>query len=373
MRLFSVSFFATLLSASVLSAPVFAADLGTYRPGTPYYSTVAAGADVCDNQCAGDAQCRGWNYVKPNPRAQGVCEFLSSVSTPVSSQISISGESMSAMPLSSRVTAGGTNTIRVGTQPAPRTITTRVGQTPSGRRVVRQALPQQVQPRTTPQAGVENMSLTEQQNLYRNGQSRPSAKPAQAQTQPIVSGQRPVIRPILDGPSRANVAPQVQQPQIRPSQVQSSRRMTGPRRIQTNQNMPMQQFKDPRYQAGQGNPTLARPQMAQPQTQRPPQMMHQGAAKPPIGQPIPATQLPRRPQPTTPGQRLAQFKAQTQAARSAVPPTGPIALSPQQAQKSLFGRLNDDVATTSELPTAQSVPTQPVSEQPLDEVLAGGL
>jgi len=137
MRVLTFSVFAALLSA-----PAFAADLGTYRPGTPYNSTVAGGADVCDNQCAGDAQCRGWNYVKPNPRAAGVCEFLSSVSTPISSQISISGENRSAAPYYSGLTTGATNTVRVGTQPPTNTV--QVGQAPSTRRVVRQAVPQRV-------------------------------------------------------------------------------------------------------------------------------------------------------------------------------------------------------------------------------------
>ena len=123
MRLITLSLFATLLSA-----PAFAADLGTYRPGTPYSSTVAGGADVCESHCSGDAQCRGWNYVKPNPRAAGICEFLSSVSAPIASSVSISGENQSASSFSSRVKLGGTNTIRVGTQVTPRQNTVTVGQ-----------------------------------------------------------------------------------------------------------------------------------------------------------------------------------------------------------------------------------------------------
>ena len=54
MRFLTLSLFATLLSA-----PAFAADLGTYRPGTPYSSSPAGGADVCESHCAGEAQCRG--------------------------------------------------------------------------------------------------------------------------------------------------------------------------------------------------------------------------------------------------------------------------------------------------------------------------
>jgi len=64
MRLFSI-----LALTTLLSAPAFAADLGTYRPGSPYHSVVAPGADVCESHCSGDAQCKGWNYVKVRLRA----------------------------------------------------------------------------------------------------------------------------------------------------------------------------------------------------------------------------------------------------------------------------------------------------------------
>jgi len=57
-------------------APVMAQDLGTYRPGQAYQSVTSPGADVCNSHCAGDAQCRAWNYVKVNPKAAGVCAVL---------------------------------------------------------------------------------------------------------------------------------------------------------------------------------------------------------------------------------------------------------------------------------------------------------
>lgn len=347
MRILTFSVFAALLSA-----PAFAADLGTYRPGTPYGSTVAAGADVCDNQCAGDAQCRGWNYVKPNPSAAGICEFLSSVSAPISSQISISGESVSAAPYSPRVTTGGTNTVRVGTQSATTENTVRVGQAPRPRRIVRQAPTQRMQTQRTSTPSVENMSLTAQQNRFRQGmtgapQSAPMAAP---QTMP----QR-MFRPILDAPAQQVRQPQMRQPQIQPVQRHASRRATGPRRALP-QEQPVPQFQNPHTQ-----------QYA-PVPQGLPPMMQRGQSRPPIGQPI---QTPSRPLPTTPSQRLAQMTAQTRTQMPA-PTSGPVALSPQQAQKSLFGRLNDDVAPTDTLPTAQAVPTRPVTEQPLGDVLAGG-
>lgn len=382
MRLLTFSLFAALLSA-----PAFAADLGTYRPGTPYSSTVAAGADVCDNQCAGDAQCRGWNYVKPNPRAAGICEFLSSVSAPIASQISISGESTSAMSLSSRVTQGQTNTIRVGTRPVSRSNAVRVGQSPSGRQIVRQAVPQRIQSKVTAPTGVENMSLTEQQNRYRQGQA-----PAQSQA-PInavaptyrqpAQAPRQMFRPLLDSPSATLQAQppeqRMQRPVQRPVDRQASRRVTGPRRAVAPQANVAPQYQNPRVQRPQAQFPQAQPQISQPQPRmrQPQHMMQGGSARPPVGQPIPAAQTQTRPQPrpqrSTPSQRLAQFKAQTQSQAQAASPTGGIALNPDQARTSLFGRLNDDVKSTAAMPTANAVPTKPVTEQPLEDVLAGGL
>jgi len=110
-------------------------------------------------------------------------------------------------------------------------------------------------------------------------------------------------------------------------------------------------------------PSAQMPQQARQAYQQPQQ---RGQSRPPIGQPIPAAQPPARPGPMTPSQRLAQFTAQTPA--QAVPLTGPVALNPQEARTSLFGKLNDDVA----IPSASAVPTLPVAEQQLGEVLAGG-
>ena len=396
MRFITLSVFATLLSA-----PAFAADLGTYRPGTPYSSTVAGGADVCDNQCAGDAQCRGWNYVKPNPRAAGVCEFLSSVSAPISSQISISGESLSAAPFSSKVTLGGTNTVRVGTQVTPPPNTVRVGQTATpSRKVVRKVQPKRIVAQQTSTRPIENLSLTEQQNRYRNGHAgvtQPVPQPQfssaraqqRAQQQAYAPQPRQIFRPILDGSSPQIPGQQFQRPQIQPGQRPAQRRATGPRRTQ-GQGHPAPQFQDPRLQRqnfrgqdfqgqnvqgqnfqGQGfQAPQPQPQIQQQAAGRGQPHPPTGQPHPPTGQPIQAQQQPRRPRPSTPSQRLAQITAATRGETSDIPLTGPVALSPEQARKSLFGRLNDDL--NSDLPTATAVPTQSVSEEPLGEVLAGG-
>ena len=371
MRFLTLSVFATLLSA-----PAFAADLGTYRPGTPYHSSVAAGADVCDNQCAGDAQCRGWNYVKPNPLAPGVCEYLSTVSSPISSAISISGENMSGASFSSRVTSGGTNTVRVGTQVSTHNNPVRVGQAPAPRRVVRQAVPQQAKSQKVSTQRIENMSLTAQQNLYRHGQSAQPQRPTrpvvpQASRHPVMPPQAPMFRPMLDAQRPATAPQAAREPR------QRSRRVTGPRNA-----APAPAATPYPPQAARQNPFAQASAWRQqaPQIQAPQnQVMARGSSRPPVGQsiaPTPKAAPPAAsPRPSTPSQRLAQFKAQTAGATQPIASQGPIALSPQQARKSLFGSLNDDLKApiTSDLPTASAVPTTPVTQQDLDAVLAGGL
>ena len=408
MRFLTLSLFAT-----ILSAPAFAADLGTYRPGTPYGSSVAGGADVCESHCAGDAQCRGWNYVKPNPRAAGICEFLSSVSSPIASQISISGERLSAGGFSSRVTQGNTNTVRVGTQVAPPQPTVTVGQTASGRKIVRRVQPERIVLQKASTQPVENMSLTDQQNRYRQAQTagaqqapQPQGRALQPQVpqaripqqQAYAQPQRPVFRPILDEASRQNSIPQYRQaqPQVQPGQGprQAFRGITGPGQGQPN--VPGQayapshaapQFQDPRAQdpRGQGQNFQGQTNVQgqpfqgqgyQPQPGQVPQYTQQqaaqrGSSRPPIGKPIQAPQQAVRPQPSTPGQRLAKMTAKMRSEAQLVSPTGPEALNPEQARQSLFGSLNDDLQSR-EVPKARAVRTQAVTEQPLDEVLAGG-
>lgn len=299
----------------LLSAPSWAQDLGQYRPGTPYHSVVAPGADVCDNQCSGDALCRGWNYVKANPRAPGVCEFLSSAGAPIASAISISGTGGNAAPLSSRVTQGGTNTVRVGTMPPRRDNTVRVGQapaaTPSTRRVIQQPVAPRIRPRTAsaPIDQRQNLSLTEQQNLYR--QAVPQPVYPQAQRPAPQQARRPMFRPALDS------SPQVRRPQF--SQQ--------PARLQMAPQPP---------QATQQRPRPAAPYRAPSMTaQRP-----QARPLPPLQAPV---NMPRRSLAPSASQAMPQPAA----------PTG------------LYGSLNDDTA-----PIAAS-PSVPVTKEALPP-LAGG-
>lgn len=135
-----------LFSPILFAASAFAADPGTYRPGSAYSSVPASSADTCDLQCAGDAQCRSWNFVRMSQMNGGVCEFNENTAAPVPSPVSISGENSPRKAYSSLV-SGRTNTVRVGspsvTQGRPA-----APQPSSARRVIRQPVPAQIQPRS---------------------------------------------------------------------------------------------------------------------------------------------------------------------------------------------------------------------------------
>jgi len=131
--------------SSVLAVPAFAVDPGTYRPGMTYDSISAANANICESQCSGDAQCRGWNFVKINPtQTTGICEFNAREAAPVPSPYSISGDNISQFR-SAKLIQGRNNTVRVGDvagsvqRSAPAT----------KRRVVREPIPQRLQPQST--------------------------------------------------------------------------------------------------------------------------------------------------------------------------------------------------------------------------------
>lgn len=296
----------TLLSctAALIAAPAFAADLGTYRPGTPYHSVIVPTANVCESQCEGDAQCRGWNYVKAAPNAPGVCEFQSSIGAPVSSAISISGVSNSAMPLSSRVIEGKTNTIRVGTavipKPAPATQTTQ-----AGRQIVRHAAPRQ-----SPQMG---------------------------------SMAQPGFRPALDG--YAGAQPQMTRPTVSqgPARQSPQMRMTGPV-------APQNGYQQPQFtQLYQGRPPIGQPIASAQATDVKGQFVPQARVVPAQSRGIPAQP---QPMPKSSVNNPVSWESIRQ---------------PQSApqQPSLYGQLNDDMRQPTPMPTVQSYPSQPVTQLPL--------
>lgn len=336
----------------LLSAPAFAADLGMYRPGNAYSSVSAAGADICESHCAGDAQCRGWNYVKANPKAQGICEFLSSTSTPIPSQISISGQGINAAPIAPNLMQGGSNTVRVGTAVAPRAqnTVTRVG----NRRVVREAVPQNVKPQTastqrTTRPSLANMageSLTAQQNRYRQQgqiqQQRQVGQSAPAQQQAAHTQSAPQ-RLIRDPRITARSAAPQQAPNFRPM-------LDGTHPQAYRQQMPQQ--RPPSANLG----TNGRPPIGQPiPPQMPQQQMQQGQRPQQQAQP-------RLTREEALKQRQAALIAQARQARQSFQ-----GLTTEQAQQSLYGSLHDDVkvpAANTPVPQDENAPIATVASRP---------
>ncbi|WP_418152784.1 hypothetical protein AB8615_04250 [Litorimonas sp. RW-G-Af-16] len=350
---------------------------------------VAGGADICDNQCAGDAQCRGWNYVKANPKAPGVCEFISSVSTPVPSQISISGLGVNSAPISSRVMQGGSNTVRVGTTVSakPRSNVTRVG----NRRVVREAVPQQraaqnasTQRRVAP-LSTQGESLTAQQNRYRQ-QTQQTRHPQQLATAPrnpqsprlsydprVQSApQAPRFRPMLDGqgvtPQAAPQQRQMQQGQMPPRSQQAAQPQTYQQQGYASPQMQQQRRAPARSRGNFERPApqqMQRPQMPQSRAhmtpQRPPQS---SAAMPRASAQTPVTH-------SNAPQAYAQRRAQLQAEAANYQ-----ALTAEQAQQSLFGSLHDDVkvpAVNSNVPTDPDAPMATQTSRPSVAVVTESL
>lgn len=401
----------------LLASPSFAADLGQYRPGNPYQSVIAPGAGICESQCAGDAQCRSWNYVKANPNVSGVCEFNANDVPPVASAISISG---SNSPVSSRrgVVPGGTNTIRVGTSPSLQTQSTGRTQTTSTRRIVREAVPTQSQGQTasTRRRVVrpsESESLTAQQNPYRQV-SPPNG--AGYSRQNLQGQNRPVQMPqtfkydLGDQPSaprtRTQRQGQEQQMAPRPQYRRRSSNRSQPYASRPSQ-APSQQGaitrSDRRRQQG---PSLQAPAMTQeqgyrgrPQGQIQTQNRGQGQAFPPQGNSSAQYGSSQYAQPSGASRRATMERTQQQAmarpsASQPIPRKAPMArrsatdpvtyreaesapsraqtsyrsqsqtrsqgLSAEQAHQSLFGKLNDDVQVPNSGAPVPNDPNAPI-------------
>lgn len=468
------------LAISVSSASLaLAADVGQYRPGTPYQSVIAQSADVCESHCSGDAQCRSWNYVQPNRRMAGVCEFNATNASPIPSPVSVSGvnsfgHNNSGSNFNDRLVAGGTNTIRVGTQSAP--IQQSAMNAPqSNRRIVREPLPQNIQAQaasTRPVIQKTNPgSLTAQQNQYRSGQAAPSAQAMPSRQVMPMQQARPIqqARPqhmqqgvppqypqqMMRGPSTNNNTahqntqyPQSRQsnavPQFRydlggqatmPAQQMRSQaapnayaapsynsQMRQPAAMPQNMQQPMANvrpdYRNRRHQQGPSNRQAVMPQNQMQQLSQQRQMqpnpmksntmqaspiqqsqiqqgpVHQGQAFPPQGampqqaqnyasappQSWPAMTPPtmerrtaNRPMTHMDAQpsRLMQKSMEPQSAQSLAQ-----GLTAEQAQQSLFGKLNDDVRGPSSglnVPTDPNAPIAMSSSRPSGVVEQGQL
>jgi hypothetical protein len=348
--------FISLVSTLMLSPLVQASDPGTYRPGQPYAATTAASHSQCQAQCQGDAACRGWNFVRANPRQKdGICEFNSRAVSPIQSLISVSAnQSQVINPTGqSRIIPAGVRTTRIGTpqtmkntparrpaipaQNAKRMTAPKTPTSGHSRRVIRQALPNQL----TPQASRYRHSLGSAPQQLNRQSMPPQRLNAQdnrgRQSSPVQNA--PHITRTSNGlpPRAAAASTQSQRPQALPlaQQPQQPQTAQAPRR------------------GGLIRALTGEAPNAQPRAPLPPQ----ASAAPPKAY---AAQRP---------QRLANTAR----------------LSAEEAgQRSLYGHLNDDVAVpkvlTAEdlalpndqaIPTVTSVPVKPVNREAFTG-LAGG-
>jgi len=373
-------FFSILTLSACLSAPAFAADLGTYRPGSPYNSVVAQGADVCENQCAGDAQCRGWNYVKVNPRAPGVCEFNSRAANPIESSISISGDGASG--LSSKISVGSTNTIRVGTSSAPKPRSVATQSSPS-RRVVREAIPQRFNPsQAVARFPADLGSLTAQQNQYRQATGHLGAGyVGHQQQQALRRQQQQAIRQQQANFQRQQAIRQQQQYANATLANRSGQRLLNDPRIQQQRLGQSAHIQHNLDGVANGRPPIGVPiesAVAPYQQQAPLSGANSSVSATPRGSvnnPVTHRNAQQR-------IRQAEIEAAQQAAYAQAQRQAQLqALSVEQAQQSLFGNLNDDVKVPfaltelpsdvdAPIPTAQSRPSTPIAQELLG-TLAG--
>ncbi len=212
-------------SPFLLSHHALASDQNTYRAGTPYLKTNANHHTQCESQCAGDAACRSWNFIRPNAgAASGICELNTRTATPVPSRFSMSGIVNTSTNLAhNKVVLAGTNTIRIGTPSVlkPRIIPNQASRTIVKRQPVptqkitqnanfirplaqRPQIPKQQQPqRLTPeQAYYRQQYLTyqrqqaarQQQNQYRR---QPVQQPPRTANAPRQMQEKPTHQPQL--------------------------------------------------------------------------------------------------------------------------------------------------------------------------------
>ena len=352
-----------LCSVLVVSPFAMAADPGTYRPGQPYAATQAVSHAACDSQCKGDAACRGWNFVKANPRqTHGICEFNSLAVDPIQSPIGISANNSSVINYtgSSQIIPAGVRTTRIGSPATPQRVqqTKTIQQTRPTQRTSPQAVSPQRRPQsTTSTPAAPNRDLTIAEQL-----SQPSTRQVIRQT---VQEQRSV-RPVA---YRHNLDAQSQRYDSRTNIVRTQNGLP-PRAPQSqhNSNINSKTYADPRLQH-QDSRSQAAPIAAAPATAA---QARSNAAHPQRAQ------------------RGGLLRALTQS-----PQTAPVQ-APQQAfkapresvdvatQKSLYGHLNDDVAipkplTAADLNTPVNEPIPTVSSVPVIAVdreafsgLAGG-
>ena len=251
-----------LMSLPALS---FAADQYAYRAGQPYLKITANSHTECEAQCRGDAACRGWNFIRPNPRSRsGICEFNARQAAPVSSPISISGEINTRVdPLMSRaVPMANGNTVRVGTpimpKPAPSravskppvNMITRITQPVPAETIIRAPIPVGFKPvsevNLRPFTGpIRPRSMTREQIYREQAQAAQKRAAGQAQTRAQQDQNRAVMvnRPpqqfvptMLQTPRTPQI-PRVQMPPMIPTAAPNQQSLYGSLHDDLTQNM----------------------------------------------------------------------------------------------------------------------------------------
>lgn len=326
----SLSILTPIFLSPGLALSALAADQNTYRPGQAYLKTAATSHQACAQQCQGDAQCRGWNFVRPNPRtASGICEFNARVAAPVNSAISTSGEVITSIdPLMSRAIPTGARTRRVGTP----IVEVRKPATPATR-------PTQVRRMPVP-APQKSLSPT---SYSKPITAAPNARP------PRTYGGTPT-------PMQLPMPTQIKAPVQRPAQQQ---------KLTPQQQYYRQQFLADRQRAEQARAqqqnAMRQQQFQRPQMERPPA---------PIPQPVGPQHIQQPPQ----------------AVQNA-----PSAAAPMPQQQSLYGSLHDDLTKNlrpvarpqtapdnlnnpdAPISTSRAVPAKPVETAPLKSPVIPGL
>ncbi|MGJ8562144.1 MAG: PAN domain-containing protein [Alphaproteobacteria bacterium] len=401
------------LSALCLGLPfsAFAVETGTYRPGQSYNSITANSANQCAAQCAGDAQCKGWNFIRPRQMSRnGVCEFNAQKASPVPSAASISGDNNSVRSSSPRLISAGTNTVRVG---SPQTsMQHQLNEQVSSRQATRQTYsqqrvnpssfmgrrqPQQVAPsqrtqqhmRSQPQIEPQSMAphMVQRQAAY-GASSAPSYN--QFEGRPV---RRPMFQHILDGQQgRSNgMVPQTMQqnPYGHPERMVQGRAGSQQTQQQPQQSTP--------YAYGRQATASIRPQT---QSYAPPTGYYREGAqqRPQVQQrakmqsqsQVPQIQVPHaQVQPRSMSMPPNAHMPDEKMSNGAVAAPQPMAYGrpqPAPVRRSLYGSLNDDVTVPRTLSprdipadpdvpiqTVTSVPVTPVSRAPLGyNSMAGG-
>ncbi|MBL4852927.1 MAG: hypothetical protein JKY25_01665 [Robiginitomaculum sp.] len=243
----------------------YGADQNTYRAGQAYLKTAAANHVQCEQQCRGDAGCRGWNFIRPNPGSRtGICEFNARKARAQSSPVSISGEINTGVDalLSQTVPTQG-RTVRVGTPIVPSRQTPSRNLTAERPQIKLQNLARLRSPKPEVKQGVKHMPTPANHpapHFFQQPQASPQTQitPANTETQSLANRQN-LERQFYRQQMLAAQRRAAEQAYARNFGQRSEQQNYGPR--------PVRQYTPPQFQQGNYPP---QPQAPQPQPQQNP-------------------------------------------------------------------------------------------------------